>query len=73
MDFIEYGAFEAYDGVWSLSRNKITIWIVDSSNNKTKVSSYKLADQDDDIVLKGTKPYGRIRIFRKKKFYLKKS
>lgn len=72
MDFPKYGATESFEGTWKSKGDKINIYMSIRDNKQIKVSSYRLVELGGEVIVKGTKPWGRVRIFRKKKYWLKK-
>ena len=73
MDSPSYGAIESYEATWEISGKILSIYIQNKDSKLIKISSYKMVEKNGEIIAKGSKPWGRIRLFRKKKYWLKKN
>lgn len=72
LDYPNDGVQESYTGQWKLKGNKLSIYIQKYNSKWIKVSSYKIVEKDGQTIAKGTSPWKRIRIFKKKKYWLMK-
>tara|TARA_R110002096_G_C14112902_1_gene680022 strand:- start:82 stop:432 length:351 start_codon:yes stop_codon:yes gene_type:complete len=64
----KFDATEFYSGEW-----KLKLYILRGKmKNKAVISSYKIVKKNGKTIAKGDKPWGRIRLFRKKKNWLSK-
>ena len=73
INYTKGGITEWYSGEWKIKGKKLKLYILPGKRkNKVVISSYKIVKKNGKTIAKGDKPWGRIRLFRKKKNWLSK-